>query len=89
MGVVTTKDDMQGDSNNRGLTSLIVWYSVDHANAYPILNLNCDRMIQTRDVILLRKFCNYWHKNKAPFDNNDKDETNWKFHGSHKIHEKT
>jgi hypothetical protein len=50
MGVVTTKDDIQGKLKNRGLTSMSVEYSVDHANdVNQMLNLYSKRIIQTRD----------------------------------------
>jgi hypothetical protein len=51
MGLVTTKNDIQGKLKNRGLTYIFVRYSVDHANyVFRKLNLNSKRIIQIRDV---------------------------------------
>jgi hypothetical protein len=56
MGVVTTKDDVQVNSKNRGLTSMLVGYSVVQANeVYRVLNLNSKMMIQTRDTVWIGK----------------------------------
>jgi hypothetical protein len=50
MGVVTTKDDIQGKLKNRSVTCMVVGFSVNHANdVYWMLNLNSKRIIQTRD----------------------------------------
>jgi hypothetical protein len=75
MGVVTTKDDIQGKLKNHSLTCMLVGYSVDHANnVYRMLNLNSKSIIQTRDVVWLEKCYNDRRKNKTPSNDNDKDE---------------
>jgi hypothetical protein len=52
MGLVTTKDDIQGKSNNCGLTCMLGEYSVDHANDFHwMLNLNFKSIIQTRSCL--------------------------------------
>jgi hypothetical protein len=72
MGVVTTKDDIQGKIKSRGSTCLIMRISFDHANdAYQMLNL---RIIQGRDVVCIRKCCNGWLKDKFSSNDIDKDE---------------
>jgi hypothetical protein len=63
--IVTTKDDIQGKSKNRGLTNMFVGYSVVHANdVYRMMNLNSKRIIQTRDAIWLWKRYNDGLKEK-------------------------
>jgi hypothetical protein len=52
-----------------------VGYSVDHANnVYRILNLNSKRIIQTRHFAWIGKCYNDWRNNKAPSNDNRKDE---------------
>jgi hypothetical protein len=65
--VVTTKDDIQSKLKNRGLTYMFVGYSVDHANnVYIMLNLNTKRIINTRDVVWLRRSYKTWSKILIP-----------------------
>jgi hypothetical protein len=74
MGVVITKDGVQGKLKNRSLTCMFVKYSVDHTNdGYWIFNLNTKRIMQTKDAVWLEKGYNDWRKNKAPSNDNDKD----------------
>jgi hypothetical protein len=56
MGIVTTKDDIQGKLKNCILTFILVTYLVNHANnVYQMMNLNTKRIIQTIDVIWLNR----------------------------------
>jgi hypothetical protein len=49
IGVVTTKDDIQGKLRNCGTFCLFVGYSVDHANnVYRLLNLDTKRTVNSR-----------------------------------------
>ena len=51
IGVVTTKDDIQGKLKNRGTYCMFVGYSVNHASdVYRMLNLETKGIINTRDV---------------------------------------
>jgi hypothetical protein len=52
MGVVITKDGVQGKLKNRGLACMFVRYSVDHTNdVYWIFNVNNERIMQIKDVV--------------------------------------
>ena len=51
IGVVTTKDDIQGKLKNRGTYCMLVGYSVNHASdVYRMLDLETKGIINTRDV---------------------------------------
>jgi uncharacterized protein YwqG len=53
-----------------------VGYSVDHANdVYRMLNLNTKRIINTRDVVWLKKSYKTWSKNLIP-SNEQEDDNN-------------
>jgi hypothetical protein len=59
MGVVITKDDVQGKVKDCGLICMLVGYSVDHTNdVYRMLNLNSKRIVQTIDVVWVVKCYN-------------------------------
>jgi hypothetical protein len=52
IGVVTTKDKVQGKLKNRGTPFIFVGYSVDHANeVYRTFTFNTKSIIQFRDVV--------------------------------------
>jgi hypothetical protein len=56
MGVLTTKDDIQGKLKKREMTCMLVGYSVDHAkDVYRMLKLYTRRIISIRDLVWLRK----------------------------------
>ena len=67
IGVVTTKDDIQGKLKNRGTYCMFVGYSVNHANdVYRMLNLETKGIINTRDVTWLGKYHKDWIAKKLP-----------------------
>jgi hypothetical protein len=54
IGIVNTKDDIQGNLKNLCLTFMFVGYSVAN-DIYRILNLSSTRIIQKSDAVLLGK----------------------------------
>jgi hypothetical protein len=51
IGVVTTKDDIQGKLRNCDTLCMFVGYSVDHANdVYRMLNLDTKGIVNSRDI---------------------------------------
>ena len=80
MGVVTTKDDIQGKLKNRGTTFMFVGYSVDHANdVYRMLNLKTKKIVNTRDVVWLGKCYKEWSNKKVASIERNLDEENEDF----------
>jgi hypothetical protein len=60
-GVVTTKNNIQGKLRNRGTVCMFVCYSVDHAHdAYRMLNLETNRIINSRDIKWLKLYQKDW-----------------------------
>jgi hypothetical protein len=56
IGIVTTKDKIQGKLNNRGMPCMFVGYSVHHAHdAYRMLNIETEMIINSRDIIWLNE----------------------------------
>ena len=78
IGVVTTKDDIQGKLKNRGTFCMFVGYSVDHANdVYRMLNLETKRIVNSRDIKWLNQYYKDWSAKKAlvsELSNDDDDE---------------
>ena len=67
IGVVTTKQDIQGKLLNRGTHCMFVGYSVDHANdVYRMLKLDTSFVINSRDVIWLKQSYKDWKEKKIP-----------------------
>jgi hypothetical protein len=60
MGVVITKDDIQGKLKNHGLTRMFVGYPVDRANdIYRTLTLNSKMIFQMIDLVWIEKWYNH------------------------------
>jgi hypothetical protein len=52
IGVVTTKDNVQGKLKNRGTACILLGYSVHQANdVYRMINFSTKRIIHSRDVV--------------------------------------
>jgi hypothetical protein len=67
IGVVTTKDNVQGKLKNRGTACIFMGYSVDHANdVYQMFNFNTKRIIHSRDVVWLGKSYKNWMITNVP-----------------------
>jgi hypothetical protein len=67
IGVVTTKENVQGKLKNRGTACIFVGYSVDHANdVYWMFNFNTKRIIHSRDVVWLGKSYKNWMITNVP-----------------------
>jgi hypothetical protein len=65
VGVVTTKDKIQAKLTNRGTSCIFVGYSENHSrNVYRMLNLEANSVINSRDIIWLKKMHKDWLKNK-------------------------
>jgi hypothetical protein len=56
VGVVTTKDKIQAKSTNQGTTCIFVGYTEHHSrDAYRMLNLTTNSIINSQDIIWLNK----------------------------------
>jgi hypothetical protein len=56
IGIVTTKDKIQGKLNNRGTPCMFVGYSVHHAHdVYRMLNIETEMIINSQDIIWLNE----------------------------------
>jgi hypothetical protein len=67
IGVVITKDDIQGKLKNRGTFCMYVGNSVDHANdVYCMLNLDTKGIVHSRDIKWLNLYHNDWIAKKPP-----------------------
>jgi hypothetical protein len=52
VGVVMTKNDIQGKLNNRGIPCMFMGYSINHAHdVYRMLNIETKKIINSRDII--------------------------------------
>ena len=61
MGVVTTKNKIQGKLEDRGKVCMFVGYPPNHAcDVYKMLNLETKRIITSRDIIWLKKTYGEW-----------------------------
>jgi hypothetical protein len=67
IGVVTTKNDIQGKLQNCGTFCMFVGYSIDHANdVYRMLNLETNYIINSRDIKWIKVYHNDWTRQKDP-----------------------
>ena len=65
VGVVTTKDKIQAKLTNRGTPCIFVGYAENHSkDVYRMLNLETNSIINSRDIIWLKKMHKDWLKNK-------------------------
>ena len=75
MGVVTTKDKIQGKLSNRGTPCMFVGYSVYHAHdVYRMLNLKTEMIINSRDIIWLNEMHKDWIGRKMKTQSIHKDD---------------
>jgi hypothetical protein len=72
IGIVTTKDKIQGKLNNRGTPCMFVGYSVHHA--YRMLNIETQMIINSRNIIWLNEMHKYWIGRKVKNQLIDDDE---------------
>ena len=65
VGVVTTKERIQAKLTNRGTPCIFVGYTENHSkDVYRMLNLETNAIINSRDIIWLKKMHKDWIKNK-------------------------
>ena len=75
VGVVTTKANIQGKLTSRVTTRVIMGYSVDHSNdVFQMLNLERERIINSRDVIWLGKNFKIWSNTDSQDEKDDIDD---------------
>jgi hypothetical protein len=79
MGVVTTKNGIQGKLKNRGTICVSMGYFVDHSNdVYSILNLELKKIENSRDIVWLNNrftecfSSNSTSKDQSEYEENDK-----------------
>ena len=66
IGVVTTKDKIQGKLKNRGTPCMFVGYTENHSrDVYRMLNLETHGIINSRDIVWLNKMHKDWIKEKS------------------------
>ena len=66
IGVVTTKDKIQGKLKNRGTPCMFVGYTENHSSdVYRMLNLETHGIINSRDIAWLNKMHKYWITDKS------------------------
>jgi hypothetical protein len=76
IGVITTKDKIQGKLKNRGTPCIFVGFSAHHAHdVYRMLNFETEMIIDSRDIIWLNHVHKVWILNKPNnqpnYDDND------------------
>jgi hypothetical protein len=76
IGVVTTKNDIQGKLANIGTPCMFMGYSIDHANdVYRMLHIKTKKIINSRDIIWMNKVYkdrkDQKDKNKSQVDDED------------------
>jgi hypothetical protein len=65
IGVVTTKNDIQGKLTNRGTPCMFMGYSINHAHdVYRMLNIETKNIINSRDIIWMNKVYKDWKDQK-------------------------
>jgi hypothetical protein len=72
MGVVTTKQKLQGKLADQGTACMFVGYPQSHAcDVYKMFNLETKGIVTSRDVIWLKKTFGEWEKKVQFADNTD------------------
>jgi hypothetical protein len=76
IGVVTTKNDIQGKLINRGTPCMFMGYSINHAHdVYRILNIETKKIIISRDIVWMNTVYKDWKdqkdKKKSEVDDED------------------
>jgi hypothetical protein len=67
VGVITKKDKIQAKLSNQGAFCMFVGYTEHHSrDVYRMLNLTTNSIINSRDIIWLKKTYGEWKNNKAP-----------------------
>jgi hypothetical protein len=75
IGIVTTKDKIQGKLNNRGTPCMFVGYSVHHAHdVFRMLNIETEMIINSQDIIWLNEMHKDWIGRKVKNQLIDDDE---------------
>ena len=75
IGVVTTKDKIQGKLKNRGTPCMFVGYTENHSrDVYRMLNLETHGIINSRDIVWLNKMHKDWIKDKSTITKTDDDD---------------
>jgi hypothetical protein len=75
IGIVTTKDKIQGKLNNRGTPCMFVGYSLHHAqDVYRMLNIETEMIINSRNIIWLNEMHRDWIRRKVKNQLIDDDE---------------
>jgi hypothetical protein len=79
MGIVTTKEKIQGKLKDRGTVYMFVGYPPNHAcEVYRMLNLKIKHIIKSRDILWLNNNFGEWDKKveevKNKFDDQDENE---------------
>ena len=77
IGVVTTKNDIQGKLLNQGTHCMLVGYSVNHTNdVYCMLNLDTKSFNISQDVVWLKQNHKDWSEKKNPVINHTNHDDN-------------
>jgi hypothetical protein len=76
IGVVTTKNDIQGKLTHRGALCMFMGYSSNHAHdVYRMLNIETKKIINSRDIVWMNKVYKDWKdqkdKKKSEVDDED------------------
>jgi hypothetical protein len=76
IGVVTTKNDIQGKLTNRATPCMFMGYYIDHAHdVYRMLNIETKTTINSRDIVWMNKVYKDWkdqkEKKKSEVDDED------------------
>ena len=75
MGVVTTKNNIQGKLEDRGKVCMFVGYPPSHAcDVYKMFNLETKRIILSRDITWLKKTYGEWNLKGQAVENTIEDE---------------
>ena len=65
IGVVMTKNDIQGKLTNRGTPCMFMGYSLNHAhNVYRMLNMDMKKIINSRDIVWMNQVYHDWKDQK-------------------------
>jgi hypothetical protein len=75
VGVVTTKNYIQGKLTNRGTPCMFMEYSINHAHdVYRMLKIKTKKIIKSRDIVWMNKVYKDWKdqkKKKSEVDDED------------------
>jgi hypothetical protein len=79
IGVVMTKNDIQGKLTNRGTPCMFMEYSVNHVcDVYRMLNMDTKKVINSREIVWMTQVYKDWNvqeeKKCELHDENDEDD---------------